>query len=75
MVCRKCGGDALKPKWSWSRKEKGSVGSGESVMEFDTFISRSTRYICTSCGFSFLKYSKKEGMEKLDEGSTCNIIR
>lgn len=75
MVCRKCGSDALFAKWSWPRKEKRTIGSGDSIIEFNVFISRSTRYVCSACGFSFLKYSRKEGAEKLTESSTCNIIK
>ena len=77
MICKQCGSDAISVKWSWCRKGKEVIGQGDSAMEVDTFISRSTRYRCNDCNFVFLKYSKKYGndKEKLDEGSTCNIIR
>ena len=75
MVCKKCRSDAISIVWSWSRKEKGTIGSGESLMEFDKFISRSTRYKCMQCGYSFLSYSTKEGLEKDSNEHVCNIIR
>jgi DNA-directed RNA polymerase subunit RPC12/RpoP len=57
-MCPKCGSTAELKTWSWSRTETLQVGPEDSGIERKRFISRSTGYKCSDCGYKFLKYAK-----------------
>lgn len=59
MSCPSCNSPTLKVVWSWARYTDNTIGYDDSVMDYQLFVSRSTRYKCTKCGYSFIHHSKK----------------
>ena len=51
--CPSCDGITRKI-WSWCRKKNVE----DSGIERQQFMSRSTRYVCDSCGYKFIKVAK-----------------
>lgn len=61
LTCKNCGSEKLRKKWSWCRKRQELVNHDDSGLERTRFVSRSTKYICGSCGYEFMKVAKLYG--------------
>ena len=59
MACIACGSPELKIVWTWARYTDNVLGYEDSVIDYQLFVSRSTRYRCLKCGCSFIHYSRK----------------
>ena len=45
--------------WTWARYTNNVLGYEDSTMDYQLFVSRSTRYKRIKCGTSFIHYSRK----------------
>ena len=59
MSCPACKHPVLKTVGSWARYTDNTIGYDDSVIDYQQFVSRSTKYRCVKCGYSFIYYSKK----------------
>lgn len=67
MACPSCHSPELKVIWSWARYTDNVLGYEDSVMDYQLFVSRSTRYRCLKCGTSFIHYSRKYNLSGEDK--------
>lgn len=59
MACPSCHSPDLKIIWTWARYTDNVLGYEDSVMDYQLFVSRSTRYKCLKCGTTFIYYCRK----------------
>jgi putative transposase len=78
LSCPACKHPVLKTVWSWARYTDNTIGYDDSVIDYQQFVSRSTKYWCVKCAGVF-RFAYNYGLAKRikeyqETGKSSNAI-